>query len=162
MLSSVARFSAPGTCCGELVGESSKRADRPWNEGVFVKRVSTTDGFCFADLCGGSDAIRGAALAINLPSRVGNGEFSGDSEGKDVSDLSVVAVVGVVRAVDTAEEFFLLVRTVPDFWLRFDVAEVWEEVRCKTPSLLPSMVCAKKSCTPSPACRYSPHSFWSV
>ena len=62
-------------------------------------------------VCEGRWGVDG--LEKNPRSRVNLGEFSGDSEGNEVSDLSVVPVVGVVAA-ETAEFLRDLTRTVPD------------------------------------------------
>jgi hypothetical protein len=81
-------------------------------------------------------------VLLYLLSLVGPGEFnSGESEGNDVRDLSVAAVVGVVWLLETADDGFLVLRTKSDLRLLLDVVLlVLEGVRGRLPSLLLSML----------------------
>lgn len=81
-------------------------------------------------------------MLLYLLSLVGPGEFnSGESEGNDVRDLSVAAVVGVVWLLEIADDGFLDLRTTSDLRLLLDVVLlVPEGVRCRLPSLLLSML----------------------
>ena len=99
-------------CCVELGGESSNSADRPRKDGEFATRLSTIDGLGFLFCCGVCSEPERVGLVLDLASTI-LGELSGESEGKEVRDLSVVAVVGVFCCVETAE-FRVLTRDVPD------------------------------------------------
>ena len=88
-----------------LVGESSNKADRLRYEGDFAVKLSTIDGLFFTDLRAVAGVLAGDRLALCLLSFTGLGEFnSGESEGNEVRDLSISAVVGVVWVVDMTDE----------------------------------------------------------
>lgn len=77
-----------------------------------------------------------------MRSRVVAGEFSGEREGKEVRDFVESPAAGVGTGVTEALErcFRGFMRTVPDFRLRFDVVDAWDDVRCRLSPPLPSIV----------------------
>jgi len=108
------------------LGESSKSAERPRNEGELVIRDSTIDGPRFGGLRGVSEGNWGGGLftilAWDFSCGFGPGDASGDSDG---NDSSVLADVGV-----TSDCFREPARPVPV--LRDDV-EIWDAVRSSLP-----------------------------
>lgn len=69
-------------------GESSKRAERPRNERLFLIRVSTIEELFAKDVRGGVDTGRAKGLAPIFPSSARAGELSGEREGKETSDFA--------------------------------------------------------------------------
>ena len=92
----------------------------------------------------GLDTVEGLKKLPDLDSFFRTGELSGEREGKEVRDLSVVAVVGVVWLVEMADECFRgLMRAWFDSWLLAEaVLLVLEGVCCGLFSTVPSMACS--------------------
>lgn len=104
------------------VGESSKMDDRARKEGDLAVNLSTMDALCFVGFLGVASSSSGDRVLLCLLSLAGFGEFSsGESEGNDVRDLSVAAVVGVVWLLEMADEGFLVLRTRSDLRLLLEV-----------------------------------------
>lgn len=101
-----------------------------------VVRRSTIDGLCLEDFRGVCDAGCAGVACLDVFVRIVSGEFSGERDGKEVTDLSDVGV-GVVELVDAYRR--ALTRTVPDLWLLVEVLDVCEEVRSRCPLLLSSI-----------------------
>ena len=103
-------------------------------------RASTIDGLCFDEVGGFGDRACCGEATVWLLSRLGLGEFSGDSEGKDVNDLSDIPELGPGVVTEMAEDSLRgFMRTVPDLWLLVEVVDVCEELRCKPLLLLLSI-----------------------
>jgi hypothetical protein len=105
-----------------VIGESSKRAARFFDEGEEVVRLSTIET--------GSDDLRREFAAPSVMRGKGLASLgdSGEKEGNEVNDLSEAMEEAEL---DMNDEYFLgLTRTVPDLWLLTDVVEWCEDVRC--------------------------------
>ena len=71
-----------------------------------------------------------------------SGEFSGERDGKEVRDFSDPPVVGVGTGVTEVLDGYFggFMRPAPDFRLRFDAVDAWDEVRCRLSPPLPSIM----------------------
>ena len=89
------------------------------------------DGLCFADRGGLPDAEDRERSTRGFLSFFRYGEFSGESEGNEVRDLSVSAVVGVLWLFEAADDSFLgFVRLWFDVLLLAEVVLLLRESVC--------------------------------
>lgn len=111
--------------------ESSNRAARPVKEGDVLVSPARVFLLFFVE---GSDVEADwfGVGALFASVRRTCGEFSGESEGKEVKDLSSSAGVVMEIGFDEPEPLFLgLARTVRSFPLVVEVVEVWDRDRCR-------------------------------